>query len=218
MAWILPAAMAAMSLGSSIFGGSQSAKAAREAQQKLDEEKAENDAWYRRKYNEDYSETAAGQNMLRLAQDYAKRNWQRAEGAAAVAGGETEATAKAKEQGNQVVGNTLANMAAHDTQTKENADASHRATDARLSQQQMSLDSQKAANISNAASEASNVLASGAATVLQSKMPYNYADPFTYQELQPTTNTLYAKPNFKDYMHNWDYTGNLISRNKQYNG
>lgn len=180
MSWILPAAMTAFSLGSSLFGGSKSAKAARAAQRQLDEEKAQNEAWYRRKYNEDYADTAAGQNMIRLSQDYAKNNWQKAEGAAAVAGGETEATARAKEQGNKVVGNTLSNMAAQDTNRKDNADASYRNTNARLTNQQIALDQQKAANISSAASQASNALASGAATLLQGKMQ-NASVPSFYQ-------------------------------------
>ncbi|MBQ7509676.1 MAG: hypothetical protein IJT53_02030, partial [Prevotella sp.] len=56
-------ALAGASLATSIFGGIQSAKAQREAQRRQAEEKAKNDAWYSRRYNEHTIDTAAGQNM-----------------------------------------------------------------------------------------------------------------------------------------------------------
>lgn len=151
------------SLASSIFGGSASSRAAKRAERQLAEEKADNAAWYRRRYNEDYIDTAAGQNMLRIARDAARENWQKASGAAAVAGGTDAATAMAKESGNRMVGNAVANIAANDTSRKDNVDASYRAENARLVQQQIQNQQQKAAAIAQAAGGASDAFLSGAA-------------------------------------------------------
>ena len=151
------------SLASSIFGGAKSAKAARKAERQLAREKADNAAWYRRRYNEDYIDTAAGQNMLRLAKEAANENWRRAAGAEAVAGGSDAATAMAKEAGNRMVGNAIASIAANDTARKDNADAAYRAENSRLTQQQIQNEKDKAAAIAQAASGASDAFMSGAA-------------------------------------------------------
>lgn len=160
--WILSAALGAASLASSIWGASKSAKAAKESEAALAREKADNAAWYRRRYNEDYIDTAAGQNMLRIARDAARENWQKASGAAAVAGGTDAATAMAKESGNKMVGNAIANIAANDTARKDNVDAAYRAENARLSQEQRQVQREKAAAISQAAGAASDAFMSGA--------------------------------------------------------
>ena len=156
-------ALAGASLASSIWGGVQSSKAQKAAEQRLANEKADNEAWYRRRYNENYSDTAAGQNMIRIAKDYAKDVWKKAAGAAAVGGGTDADVAEAKESGNKMVGNTIAQMAATDTSRKDNVDATYRAEKARLNQQQMTLEQQHASWLSETAQGASDALASGAA-------------------------------------------------------
>ena len=160
---------AALGLGSSIFGGISSAKKAREQRRLLAAQKAEEDAWYKRRYNEDYADTAAGQNLLRKAKDYAREHYKRAEGAAAVAGGTDAAVAMAKEQGNKVVADTLSDMAAADVARKDNVDNMHRSAKNSFAQQEQAIKAQEAQNISAAASQASNALLSGA--VAMASMP-----------------------------------------------
>ncbi len=155
-------ALAGASLAASIFGGASAAKQQREAERRLANEKAANDAWYNRHYNQNYVDTAAGQNMIRIAKDYARENWKKAAGAAAVGGGTDAEVAEAKAQGNKMVGNAIAQMAATDTARKDSVDASYRARQSQLNQQQMSLDQQKAANISQVAGGVSDALMSGA--------------------------------------------------------
>ena len=156
-------ALAGASLASSIFGGASAARRQREEERRLAEEKARNDAWYSRRYNESYADTAAGQNMIRMAKDAARENWKRDAGAAAVAGGSDAAVAEAKAAGNRMVGDTIARMAAGDTARKDNVDAAYRAENSRLSQQQMALGQQQAQNIADTAGGVSNALASAAA-------------------------------------------------------
>lgn len=152
----------ALSLGSSIFGGIQSSRARKEAERELARQKAENKAWYLRNYHMDYGDTSAGQNMMRIARDSARETWQQAAGAEAVAGGTPAATALAKEAGNKTVAEAAASIAAQDTARKANVDAAYRAERSRLAQQQMSLDQQRAENISRVAGGASDALAQGA--------------------------------------------------------
>jgi len=154
-------ALAGASLATSIFGGIQSAKAQREAQRRQAEEKAKNDAWYSRRYNEHTIDTAAGQNMIRMAKEAARENWKKAQGAAAVGGGTDAATAMAKEQGNKMVGDAIASIEAQDVARKDNIDATYRARQNQLTQQQMALDQQRAANISQVAGGVSDALATG---------------------------------------------------------
>ncbi len=155
-------ALAGASLASSIFGGIQSSKAQKEAERKLANEKAANEAWYNRRYNEHTIDTAAGQNMIRMAKDYARETWKKASGAAAVGGGTDADVAAAKEAGTKMVGNAIAQIEAQDVARKDNIDATYRSEKARLNQQQMTLAQQQAANISSVASGVSDALMTGA--------------------------------------------------------
>lgn len=155
-------ALAGASLAASLWGGAQAAKQQAKAEAEARAEKARNEAWYTRRYNENYADTAAGQNMIRMAKDAAREQWRREAGAAAVAGGTDAAAARAKEAGNRMVGDTIAQMAATDTARKDNVDAVYRTKQSQLSQQQMSLDQQKAQNIANVAGGVSDALMTGA--------------------------------------------------------
>ena len=158
----VPIAMAAGSAASSIFGGISSSKAAKEAQRQQEQEKNRLEAERLRKLNQDYVDTAAGQNMLRIARDQADKVWKREAGAKAVAGGTDAAAAMAKEQGNKLVGDAVANIAANDTLRKDQIDASYRQDLARVNQNIQQTKMQQANATAQAAGAASNALAQGA--------------------------------------------------------
>ena len=160
--WIATALGAGVGLASSFFGGLSASSAAREAEKRLSRQRTQNDAWYNRRYNEDYIDTAAGQNLVRRAKEYANRNWRRAEGARAVAGGTDASVAQAKEQANKMVGDTMANIAATDQQRKAAVDAAHRAEEARITNAQIAVENQRAQAITDAAGNASNAIMQGA--------------------------------------------------------
>lgn len=156
---IIPALIgAAVSVGSSVYGGIKSAQANRKAEAEMKAQNARNNAWYTRRYNEDYADTAAGQNLIRQAKDYANQNWKKAQGASAVGGGTDAATALAKEAGNKVVGDTLANISAQDTARKMNVDNIHHNDEKTYSAQQVALSQQKANNIAQVAGQTSDAL------------------------------------------------------------
>lgn len=171
--WIGAAIGAIGGIASSLIGGSAASDAAREARRERERAEAKEQAWYNRRYNEDYLDTAAGQNLVRRAKEYAKENWKKAAGAQAVAGGTAAATQTAKDAGNKMVGDTIANIAAADTQRKANVDNIHMQNEQRFSQQRQSEQLQRAQNITSAAQAASNAMMSigGAVDQASAKTP-----------------------------------------------
>lgn len=158
----------ALGIGSSIFGGLSSSAAAKRAERLRREQDARNNAWFNRKYNESYIDTAAGRNAIRQAQDYARTMTKRAEGAAAVTGGTDAAVAQAKESANKMIGDTIGNLAAQDTARKEGAEATHLQQQAQSTAQQMQTQQMRANAIAQAAQGASNALIQGASMLGQS--------------------------------------------------
>jgi hypothetical protein len=158
--WVATAIGAGVSLASSIFGGVSAANAAEEARKERRQAESKEQAWYNRRYYEDYLDTAAGQNLVRRAKDFAKENWRKAAGAKAVAGGTDAATAMAKESGNKMMGDTIANIAAADSQRKAQVDNMHMQNEQRFAQQRQAEQLQRAQNITNAAQSASNAMMS----------------------------------------------------------
>ena len=169
--WIASAIGAGLGLATSLIGGARAAEASREAERRQRAAEAREEAWYKRRYNENYVDTAAGQNLVRRAKDYARENWKKAAGAQAVAGGTDAATAMAKEAGNKMVGDTIANIAATDQARKDNVDNMHRQAQEKFAQMDMAREQQRAQNITNAASAASNAIMSAASAVDQASSP-----------------------------------------------
>ena len=163
--WIATAIGAGVGLASSLIGGSQAARAARRAERRQREHEASERAWYNRRYNEDYVDTAAGQNLVRRAKEYAKEQWKKAAGAQAVAGGTAAQTQMAKDAGNKMVGDTIANIAATDQARKAQVDNMHRQAEQQFAQMDMQREQNHAQNITNAAQNASNAIMQAGAAV-----------------------------------------------------
>ena len=165
--WIATAIGAGAGLLSSFIGGSQASKAAKEAERRQRQQEAKENAWYNRRYNEDYVDTSAGQNLVRRAKDFAKEQWKKASGAQAVAGGTAAATQMAKDAGNKMVGDTIANIAATDQARKAQVDNMHRQAESQFAQMDMNREMQRAQNITNAAQQASNAMIAAGSAVDQ---------------------------------------------------
>lgn len=165
--WIAAAVGAVGGLASSLIGGAAASKAARDAERRQRQQEAKENAWYTRRYNEDYIDTAAGQNLVRRAKDYAREQWKKAAGAQAVAGGTDAATQMAKDAGNKMVGDTIANIAATDQSRKAQVDNMHRQAEQQFAQMDMNREMQRSQNITNAAQNASNAIMSAGAALEQ---------------------------------------------------
>lgn len=164
MAWITTAIGAGMGVLSSLYGGAKSADAARKAQRELDKKEARDNAWYARRYNQNYLDTAAGQNLLNTAIAYNDKLRRRADGGARVAGLSQAAVAKQKEQGNEM-GKAVANIAAGDAANKARVDQMHREDMHAITNARMGIYNNRAANITAAAGQASNALINAGAEV-----------------------------------------------------
>ena len=165
MAWVTTAVGAGLGVLSSLYGGAKASQEADKALRELNRKEAKDNAWYARRYNQDYLDTAAGQNLLNTALKYNDKQVKRAEGGARVAGLSQSAVAKQKEQGNEMMGKTVAQIAAGDTTRKMQVDQMHRQDMHNNSAARMGIYNNRAANITAAASQASNALINAGAMV-----------------------------------------------------
>lgn len=148
------------SIGPAIFGGSKASKAAKQANKLIEQQQKDNQAWYDRRYNEDYSQTAEAQNLMNYAREQAEKLFRRAEGAAAVTGATEESVARAKRDANEMLSQTASNIAAQGTARKDAIEQQYLNTKNGLTQQQVANLQQKAQNISAAAGQASSAFGS----------------------------------------------------------
>lgn len=155
---------AATSIGSAIFGSSSAAKQRRQQQEALRRQRQENRNWYRRRYNEDATQTASAQLMMRRVNEYNKKRTQAALGRKNVVGG-TDASMAATQQANaEAVGDALGGIVANAESRKDGIESQYRQEDQRLAVEQSGVDASyeatKRQNVANAATGAINAMAS----------------------------------------------------------
>ena len=143
---------AAAGLASSIWGGIKARQAAKKAEAQLQQQKIDNENWYRRRYNEDFTQTAEAQSLLNRAREEAQRQMQAARGTAAVMGGTGESVAAAQENANRLVSDTMSGVAANATARKDAVESQYLNTKNSIGNQYYNLYAQQAGNATNAAS------------------------------------------------------------------
>jgi predicted ATPase len=77
--WIAAAIGAVGGLASALIGGAASSSAAEVAERRQKQQEAKENAWYTRRYNEDYIDTAAGQNLVIVIEDILRDRFVRAD-------------------------------------------------------------------------------------------------------------------------------------------
>ena len=132
-----------MKLGGSIFGGIKASREAKKQQKMLDAQKAENQAWYNRRYNEDGTQRADAQRLLTNTQDLLRRQTMAAQGANAVTGASTEAVAAQKAANNQALAEATSTIAAASDARKDNIEQQYQANNNALADKQMQISRQK---------------------------------------------------------------------------
>lgn len=133
----------AMKLGGSIFGGIKASREAKKQQKMLDAQKAENQAWYNRRYNEDGTQRADAQRLLTNTQDLLRRQTKAAQGANAVTGASTEAVAAQKAANNQALASATSTIAAASDARKDNIEQQYQTNNNALADKQMQISRQK---------------------------------------------------------------------------
>ena len=132
------------------------AKEARKRRRALDERERENEAWYKRKYNELGTESASAQRALTAMRDAQKERMNRASGAAAVSGASSESVAAEKAAANKAIGDTVSAIAARDDARKERVDDEYRRERRAIENARDNISLQKQQNTAAATSQALN--------------------------------------------------------------
>lgn len=112
---------AALNLVSSGVGAINEGKKRRQMNQRLNEMKDENQAFFNQDYYGDYTQRADAQNVIRQMRDALKEQSKRDEGSAVVTGATIESQAANKEARNKAMSNLFGNLGAMGEQFKERA-------------------------------------------------------------------------------------------------
>lgn len=144
---------AAAQVGSSIYGAIKSSQANKKAMDILKAQKDENKKWYEERMSEDYLQRADVQNVLRKQRELLGEQYKRARATNVVAGGTDESLAMQQQAANEILGDTMGNIAAQAESYKEGVENQYRTTDAALAQQEMGIHQAQAKTIADAAGQ-----------------------------------------------------------------
>jgi hypothetical protein len=142
----------ALNLVGSIAGGIAASREARKREKRLQEAERENQDWYDRRYNEDATQRADAQRLITLTEEAIKKRNKAAQGTAAVMGGSTESVAAEKLANNEILADTVSQIAADAADRKDQIEQQYMARKDDLMRQKNELSAQKAQNISTAIS------------------------------------------------------------------
>lgn len=145
---------AAAGIGSAIAGGIKSAKAARRQKAQLEREKAENAAWYERRYNEDATQRADAQRLLRQTQESIRNRNREAASTQAVVGGTEESVAATKEANAKALSDTASAIAAQGETRKGQVEESYRNQDRTINKELGEIEANRAKNIAKTSAQA----------------------------------------------------------------
>lgn len=144
---------ATSSLASGIAGGIKARKAAKKANAVLDQRTKDNEDWYNRRYNEDYTQSAEAQSALTKARELANEQYRKVAGTAAVVGATDESIAQARRAAGEVISDTTSDIAANATARKDVVESQYLNTKDNLANQRLSIYNQQAANATQAANQ-----------------------------------------------------------------
>lgn len=142
---------AATGLAGSIYGGIKASKAKKKAGRALDQAEKDNESWFNRRYNEDYTRSAEAQAALNRAKEYAVEQYKRAAGASAVSGATDESVALQKAAANQMIGDVTSDIVSQGTARKDAVESRYLNTKDNLRNQRISMYTGQAQNATNAA-------------------------------------------------------------------
>lgn len=147
-----------------IFGGISKNRMLKRQQRMVDEKKRENQDWYDRRYNEDFTQRADAQAMLTHTADMIRRRNQQAAGSAAVMGGTDESVAATKEANAKALADATSQIAVAGEQRKDKIEGQYISRKDALDEQLRALRGQKVDGlgmVSNAIGGAVDGFASG---------------------------------------------------------
>lgn len=142
----------------SIFGGIKASQAMKQVRKNLNQQMADNQSWYDRRYNEDATQRADAQRMLAMTNQAMKERNKAAAGTAAVMGGTEESVAATKAANANALADTAAQIAVAGANRKDQIENQYMAKKDNINQQLNNLQAQKANNIINAVNGVSSAV------------------------------------------------------------
>lgn len=140
---------AGLSLASSIAGGISNRKAAKKQEEMLKKQKADNQAWYDRRYNEDPTKRADTIRLLTLMQEQIRDRNRAAKGRQAVMGGTEDSTTAVKEANNKALADTTSQIVAANDSRKDNIEQQYQQNKRNIENSQMQMMADRASNTAN---------------------------------------------------------------------
>lgn len=122
---ILSAINAGAGLASGVYGMIKSANAVKEQKKALENATSRENAWYNRNYYQNYVDSSESQAAIKRVEDTLKRRNQAAAGTAAITGATPEAVVAQQESSQELMSDTVANLAARGNARKDQIDAVH---------------------------------------------------------------------------------------------
>lgn len=145
-------------MAGSIFGGSKAAKQRRKMNQYLNEQDADNKAWYNSNALSDYTQRADAQNLMGQLRNTLTRQNKIASNTAAVTGATPEQQAVQKEQSNKIISDTFSNLGAMGQQYKDRVTDKYLSRKDDIANQRMNMMGGNAQSYENLASSGMNLL------------------------------------------------------------
>lgn len=117
--WASGAAAGTIGIAGGLFGGIKAGKQRKKMRRYLNEQDADNKAFYNANAMSDYTQRADAQNLLKQLRDNLTRQTKRSENTAVVTGATPEQQAVAKEQATKAMSDTYSNLGAMGQQWKD---------------------------------------------------------------------------------------------------
>lgn len=156
----------AVGLVGSLFGGNKAAKQRKKMEKYLNQQDAENTAFYNSNALSDYTQRADAQNLMSQLRNNLSRQNKRAENMAVVTGATPEQQAIAKEQSNKVISDTYSNIGAMGQQWKDQITNRYLSRRENIANQRMDMMAGKAQSGENLQSNGLGMLSNAAGSLL----------------------------------------------------
>lgn len=148
----------ALSLASTLYGGYKASEAAQKAKGYIDQQIADNQAWYDRRYNEDATQRADAQAVLTRMQESIRQRNKAAQGRAAVTGGTEESVAQEKAINNSALAEATSRIAAAGEARKDAIESQYLQNKAGLTGQLVNVEQGRAGTIASATQTAGSTI------------------------------------------------------------
>lgn len=144
---------AGLSVASSIAQGISSRKAKEAQEALLKKRKAENQAWYDRKYNEDPTKRADTVRLLTQMQEQIRDRNRAAKGRQAVMGGTEDSATAVREANSKALADTTSQIIAANDSRKDAIERQYQQNKQNIENSQMQMAAEQAGNTAGAASD-----------------------------------------------------------------